>query len=76
MKQDSGSFNFFVRCARQVFKSLNEREKGFTVLRHLVTLGTAGLGNDLLHVLDLPLTAGECAELKEYVSFGSVGFVV
>lgn len=33
-------------------------------MRRLVTLDTAGLGDDLLHVLDLALTAGECAELE------------
>jgi hypothetical protein len=32
---------------------------------HLVSLGTAGLGDDLLHVLNLSLAAGEGAELEK-----------
>lgn len=39
------------------------------------TLDTAGLGDDALHVLDLPLTAGEGAELDWVLAFGSGGFV-
>lgn len=31
----------------------------------LVTLGTAGLSDDLLHVLNLALAAGEGAELEK-----------
>lgn len=44
---------------------------------HLVSLGTAGLGNDLLHVLDLSLAAGEGTELeKKKVSFWFGGHCV
>ena len=32
---------------------------------HLVSLGTAGLSDDLLHVLNLALAAGEGAELEK-----------
>ena len=39
---------------------------------HLVSLGTAGLGDDLLHVLDLSLAAGEGTELeKKKLAFSS-----
>jgi hypothetical protein len=44
---------------------------------HLVTLGTAGLSNDLLHVLNLSLAADEGAELEEeLLAFGSEMFGV
>jgi hypothetical protein len=46
-------------------------------LVHLVTLGTAGLSNDLLHVLNLSLAADEGAELEEeLLAFGSEMFGV
>jgi hypothetical protein len=57
-------------CARQVFESLTDREKNKRNLVHLVTGGTAGLGDDLLHVLNLSLAADEGTELgRKYVSF-------
>lgn len=34
-------------------------------MERLVTLDTAGLGNDTLHVLNLPLTAGEGTQLEK-----------
>ena len=43
----------------------------------LVSLGTAGLSDDLLHVLNLALAAGEGAELeKNELVFGSRGFEI
>jgi hypothetical protein len=39
---------------------------------HLVTGGTAGLGDDLLHVLNLSLAADEGTELeRKMLAFGS-----
>lgn len=63
-----GAFSSFVfPCARQVFESLNgEKSDG---MERLVTLDTAGLSDDALHVLDLPLAAAEGAELQSMLAY-------
>lgn len=51
--------------ARARYSSRETIEKKSNGMVRLVSLGTAGLSDDLLHVLNLALAAGEGAELEK-----------